>query len=386
VGSELATLPAPSAFARDHSARLVAAIRAEIEAAGGWISFARYMERALYAPGLGYYSAGPEKLGAPGDFVTAPELSPLFAQTLARQAAEVIAATDGSLLELGGGSGRLAADLLLALESLDALPQQYAMLEVSADLQARQRERIGAAAPHLLPRVSWLSALPSRWRGLVLGNELLDALPVHLVANDDGAWQERGVIWRDGLNWQDRPIASSTLAAAVALLPDQPGYVTEINLAGPKLVATLAGALEAGVLLFVDYGFGRREYYHPQRSDGTLMCHYRHHAHDDPFFLPGLQDITAHVDFTAIAEAGVEHGLALEGYTNQARFLVNCGITDLVHALPVQDAANHLARVAGVQKLLSPAEMGELFKVIALGRGVAAPLMGFAIGDLSRLL
>jgi SAM-dependent MidA family methyltransferase len=381
-----ASLPEPAPFARVHSERLMATIRDAIEAAGGWISFARYMELALYAPGLGYYTAGAEKLGAAGDFVTAPEISPLFARTLARQAAEILAATGGSILELGAGSGRLAAELLLALEALDALPERYAILEVSADLQARQRECIAAAAPHLLARVAWLSELPKRWRGLVFANEVLDALPVHLVVNVDGTWRERGVTWDGGLRWQDSPALPTALAAATAALPDQTGYLTEINLAGPKLSAALAEMLEAGTLLFIDYGFGRREYYHPQRSAGTLMCHYRHHVHDDPFFLPGLQDITAHVEFTSIAEAGISEGLALQGYTTQARFLVNCGITELVQSVPVEDTANYLPMVAGVQKLLSPSEMGELFKVIALGRGVELPLTGFTAGDLSRLL
>ena len=384
--SDGAPLPEPAAFARAHSERLVAAIRDEIEASGGWIPFARYMELALYAPGLGYYSAGAEKLGATGDFVTAPEISPLFAHTLARQAAAIITSTRGSILELGAGSGRLAAELLLALDALAALPARYAILEVSADLQARQRERIAAAAPHLLARVAWLSALPDRWRGLVLANEVLDALPVHLVVNDDGTWRERGVTWAGNFRWQDVAIASRELAAMTAHVPDQAGYLTEINLAAPQLTQTLGGILEAGTLLFVDYGFGRREYYHPQRASGTLMCHYRHHAHDDPFFLPGLQDITAHVEFTAIAEAAISRGLFLQGYTTQARFLLNCGITELLQAVPAEDTANYLPRVAGVQKLLSPSEMGELFKVIALGRGVELPLMGFATGDLSRLL
>jgi SAM-dependent MidA family methyltransferase len=379
-------LPEPPAFARGHSEKLVAAIRGEIEAAGGWIPFARYMELALYAPGLGYYSAGAEKLGASGDFVTAPEISPLFGGALARQAAEVIRATGGSVLELGAGTGRLAADLLLALEILDALPERYAILEVSADLQARQRDRIASAAPHLLARVSWLSELPKHWRGLVLANEVLDALPVHLVVSEGGTWRERGVAWQEGFCWQDAAITSRDLETAAACLPPYPGYLTEINLAGPQLTATLAEILDAGVLLFIDYGFGHREYYHPQRCAGTLMCHYRHRAHDDPFVLPGLQDITSHVDFTAIAEAGIARGLALQGYTTQARFLVNCGITDLMQAVPVEDVANYLPMAAGVQKLLSPSEMGELFKVIALGRGVEAPLTGFASGDLSRLL
>jgi SAM-dependent MidA family methyltransferase len=365
---------------------LVEVILQEIESSGGWISFGRYMELALYTPGLGYYAAGAQKLGAAGDFVTAPEISPLFARTLARQAAEILVATGGSILELGAGSGRLAADLLCALEALDALPERYAILEVSADLRARQREHIAAAAPHLVPRVAWLCELPTRWRGLVLANEVLDALPVHLVVNEQGEWRERGVTWSNGFRWQDAAIAAPELATATAHLPNEAGYLTEINIAAPRLTASLAELLEAGTLLFIDYGFGRREYYHPQRSTGTLMCHYRHHAHDDPFFLPGLEDITAHVEFTAIAEACVDHGLALQGYTTQARFLLNCGITALLQAVPAEDTAIYLPLAAGVQKLLAPSEMGELFKVMALGRGVDFPLVGFTAGDLSRML
>lgn len=383
---ESISLPEPDAFARAHSERLVAVMREEIAAAGGWISFARYMERALYAPGLGYYSAGAEKLGAVGDFVTAPEISPLFGRTLARQAAEIVAATGGSILELGAGSGRLAADLLLALEARGALPEHYAILEVSADLQGRQREHIADAAPHLLPRVAWLSELPTRWRGLVLANEVLDALPVHLVVNAAGEWRERGVVWVGDFRWQDRPIASGELAAATAHLPNEHGYLAEISLAAPRLTASLADMLDAGTLLFIDYGFGRREYYHPQRCTGTLMCHYRHRVHADPFLLPGLQDITAHVEFTAIAEAAIDRALTLQGYTSQAHFLLNCGITELLQAVPAENAGAYLPLAAGVQKLLAPSEMGELFKVMALGRGVELPLAGFAAGDLSRLL
>jgi SAM-dependent MidA family methyltransferase len=199
-------------------------------------------------------------------------------------------------------------------------------------------------------------------------------------------WRERGVTWAEGFRWRDVALTSPELLAASARLPDEPGYLTEVSLAGPRLTASLSRMLEAGTLLFIDYGFGRREYYHPQRSAGTLMCHYRHHAHDDPFFLPGLQDITAHVEFTAIAETAVDHGLALQGYTTQARFLLNCGITELLQAVPAENAAAYLPLVAGAQKLLAPSEMGELFKVMAVGRGLEGPLVGFTAGDLSRLL
>ncbi len=303
------SLPAPDAAALAHSGRLLEHVCGEIEASGGWISFARYMELALYAPGLGYYTAGATKFGGAGDFVTAPELTPLFGRTLARVAAQVLARTGGDLLELGAGSGRLAVDVLLQLERLACLPERYLILEVSPDLRARQRQLLAEQAPHLLPRVAWLDALPESFRGVVLGNEVLDALPVHLLHGSAEGVLERGVIWTEaGLAWADRPIAAPVLASAVAELPvvtDRrvDGYLSELNLAAPALVASLADRLECGLLLFLDYGYPRAEYYHPQRHMGTLRAHYRQHALDDPFFLPGLADLTAHVDFSAVARA-----------------------------------------------------------------------------------
>ncbi len=381
--------PAPGPEALAHSRRLAAHIADEIGQAGGWIPFARYMELALYAPGLGYYAAGAGKFGAAGDFVTAPELSPLFGRTLARQAAQVLAATGGDILELGAGSGRLALDLLRELERLDALPARYAILEVSPDLRARQRALLEREAPALLARVAWLDALPERATGLVLGNEVLDALPVHLVQRTAAGLAERGVgLEGDAFVWRDRPLEDGPLLAAAreaGFDGAEPGYLSEVNLAAPALVASLARRLERGALLFLDYGFPRAEYYHPQRSQGTLMCHYRHHAHADPFFLPGLTDITAHVDFTAVAEAGVEAGLAFLGYTSQASFLINCGLTALLQETPPGEAA-YLRQAASVQKLLSPSEMGELFKAIALGKGLEGPLLGFGRGDRGHAL
>ncbi len=389
------SLPAPAPDELQHSEKTATLIIREIESAAGWISFSRYMELALYAPGLGYYSAGMHKFGAAGDFVTAPEISALFGRTLARQAAQVLPLAAGNVLEIGAGSGRLAFDLLTELDRLGSLPERYLILEVSADLRERQRQLLQPFAP----RVTWLDALPATFSGLILGNEVLDAMPVHLVAwREDGIY-ERGVSCEDGaFRWSERKLTEGELFNAAAKLAPtltlprivgegkESGVVSEISLAARGFIATLADMLEQGVILMLDYGFGESEYYHPQRHAGTLMCHTRHHAHDDPFYLPGLQDITAHVDFTAIATTGIAHGLNFLGYTSQAHFLLNCGITDLLAETPAEQASAYLPLSSQAQKLLNPAEMGELFKVIALGKGIDAPLIGLARGDKSRML
>ena len=383
----MSSLPEASPDALAHSAQLSAAIHCEIEASGGWITFARFMELALYAPGLGYYSAGARKLGAAGDFVTAPEISSLFGQTLARQLAQIIQLTAGDILEAGAGSGRLALQLLLELEALDALPSHYFILEVSADLRARQQQLLASLAPHRLERVQWLSTLPPSFSGAIIGNEVLDAMPAHLVAWRDDAIFERGVISQDNhFGWSERELTQGHLYDAAQRIAPPAPYLSEINLAAPAFIASLAETLQSGVILMIDYGFGTGEYYHPQRAQGTLMCHYRHHAHADPFYLPGLQDITAHVDFSAITQSGLTHGLELLGYTTQANFLINCGITDILSKTPADNIKAYLPLAAQAQKLISPAEMGELFKVIALGKNLDAALMGFAWGDKSRLL
>lgn len=378
----MATLPPPSPAQIELSQQLVAVIRADIEANGGWVSFARYMEQALYAPGMGYYSAGSTKFGEAGDFVTAPEISPLFARTLARQAAQVLREVGGDILELGAGTGRLAAQMLLALDRMGMLPVRYRILEVSAHLRGVQRDTLAALLPEaLFRRVEWLEALPPEMDGFVFGNEVLDALPVHLLASHEGGMQERGVVWQaERFAFQDQPLQSPVLHDGLQGLALPDGYVTEVCPAAAGLVASLAGILRRGVLLFVDYGFPRGEYYHPQRATGTLMCHYRQQAHDDPLVYPGLQDITAHVDFTAVAEAGAGGGLDVLGFASQAQFLINCGITELLAEVSPHDMAAYLPLATQAQKLLSPAEMGELFKVIAMGRGVAG-LQGFVRGD-----
>lgn len=378
------TLPLPSPAALELSARLQTLIRGEIRAAGGWISFARYMELALYAPGLGYYSAGSHKLGAAGDFITAPELSPLFGRTLARQLEELLAQDIPDILELGAGSGALAAVLLTELAALNRLPRRYLILEVSADLRERQQSHLAATVPQFADRVSWLEQLPDQLHAIIIGNEVLDALPVHRVRVHQGAIEEIGVIANDNrFAWDCRP-APATLqqTASVHDLPDD--YETEISLAAPALVTSLAQRLQRGALLCIDYGFPAHEFFHSQRNRGTLMCHYRHQAHADPFLWPGLQDITAHVDFSAVARAGA--GLELLGYTGQAQFLINCGITELLAAVSAADTARYAPLAAQAQQLLSPAEMGELFKVIALGKNLPQPLHGFSRGDRSHTL
>ena len=384
------SLPPPASDALAHSHAVADEIRRRIAAAGGFLSFADFMATALYAPGLGYYTAGARKFGGAGDFVTAPELSPLFARALARQAAEVMAASAPCILEVGAGSGRLAADLLAALAARGALPESYAILDISSDLRARQQALLAREQPQLLERVRWLSELPERFSGLVLGNELLDALPVQLVRWEDGAIFERGVgLAADGrFIWESRP-ATGRLHAAAAEIAGQcvlpAGYCSEIGLAASAWAASWGERLERGALLLIDYGFPRHEYYHPQRHGGTLMCHYRHHAHPDPFYLPGLQDITAHVDFTALIAAAFPTGLELLGYTSQAQFLFNCGLLTELEALE-PGSLPYLKAASAVHKLIEPQEMGELFKVIAMGKGLPAPLLGFRHGDRSGRL
>ncbi len=363
------------------SAQLARLIAEEIRRGGGWLSFARYMELALYAPGLGYYMAGARKLGRDGDFVTAPEISRVFGRTLARQVQQLAGLGLTDILEIGAGSGALAADLLLELERLGSTPAHYWILELSPDLRDRSRDTLAERAPHLLERVAWLNQLPPAFTGVVIGNEVLDAMPAHVFQREGGNILELGAAFSNGkFEWAPRSSGFPSDAPDPSCFPTD-GYRSEIQFVARAFIRSFGGALAHGVALFLDYGFPRHEYYHPQRAGGTLMCHYRHRAHDDPFFLPGLQDITTHIDFSAIARAGGEAGLELLGYTNQAQFLVNCGITDLLGETPAGDAAAYAPLAAQAQKLLSPAEMGELFKVIALGRGVTQPLVGFMKGD-----
>jgi SAM-dependent MidA family methyltransferase len=382
-------LPPPSAEAQQHSDTLCKLIRDEIAVSGNAISFARYMELVLYAPGLGYYSGGARKLGPAGDFVTAPELSPLFGRTLARQVKQVLEQGYDQILEIGAGSGALAAALLEELEQFDRLPRYYHILEISPDLRQRSRDKLAERVPHLLERVAWLNQLPPLFSGIVIGNEVLDAMPVNVITNCRGDTLEAGVGFDKGKKaffWCETPAPAALRIAASRLQLPPDNYRTEIGLVAQGFMRALAGMLQQGVALFIDYGFPAREYYHPQRHEGTLMCHYRHQAHTDPFFLPGLQDITSHVDFSAIAGAGKEAGLSVLGFTNQAQFLINCGITEILAAIPPENTAAYLPLAGSAQKLLSPAEMGELFKVLALGTEVSENLLGFASGDKKHML
>jgi SAM-dependent MidA family methyltransferase len=363
-------------------------IRARIEAAGGAISFAEYMALALYAPGLGYYATGSQKLGPGGDFVTAPELSALFSRTLARQVADALGSMGGGeILELGPGSGVMAADLLAELERLDRLPSAYRLLEVSPDLRRRQEALLASRVPQLMARVCWLDSLPEApIEGVVLANEVLDALPVQLFCYHRGALYERAVGWdAGGLVWVDREPPAELAAAvqglglAAELTAGEPGYCSEIRLDLGPWVRALADALARGLVLLVDYGYPRGEYYLPERGAGTLMCHYRHRAHGEPFLYPGLQDITAHVDFTAVAEAAVDAGLTVAGFTDQGSFLVNCGLAEQLQA--GMGSAEHLALAQQVKTLTLPSEMGERFKVMGLVRGLDGLLRGFERGD-----
>ena len=376
-------LPVPDAAALATSAALAARIREEIARAGGWIGFDRYMDLALHAPGLGYYAGGARKFGAGGDFVTAPELGPLFARTLARQLAELFGHAPANVLELGAGSGALAAELLDALAALGAPPASYAILETSASLRERQRERLGT-------RVEWLDALPSRFAGVVIANEVADAIPVRAIAWTGEGLVERGVTFaEDAFAWADRAAPPDLLAATDALGATIPGgvrYETEIGIAARAWMASLCAMLEQGAIVVADYGFPRREYYHPQRSMGTVMCHYRHRSHGDVFLWPGLQDITAHVDFTALAEAAHEAGLDILGYAPQASFLAECGLVDVLARFDASDVRAYAPRAAEAHTLMSPAEMGELFKVLAVGRGVPRTLLGFRRGDRTGML
>lgn len=387
------SLPAPGPSALAQSEALIARIRAELDSAGGWLPFDRYMESALYAPGLGYYSGGARKFGLRGDdgsdFVTAPEMSPLFAKTLARPLAEALQASGTrELMEFGAGTGKLAAGLLAALDELGCEFDAYSIVELSGELRERQRETLEAAVPILANKVRWLDTLPERFEGVVIGNEVLDAMPVRLFAFSDGDWRERGVVWRDDtFAFDDRLVADArTLALLLEIETSGDDYVTETHDAARAFARTVCTMLTRGAAFFIDYGFPRHEFYHAQRAQGTLMCHYRHRAHGDPFVYPGLQDITAHVEFTGIAEAGVEAGADLLGFTSQARFLLNGGITEVLGEIDPSDSRRFLPAASAVQKLLSEAEMGELFKVIAFSRGLDETLTVFSRGDRSHSL
>lgn len=390
-------LPEPSPDALAHSAQLAALIRSQIQAAGGAIPFSRFMELALYAPALGYYSAGSRKFGAAGDFVTAPELGPTFAECVAQAIAPVLRELggDANFFELGGGSGAFAEAALQHLASFDSLPTRYWMLEPSADLRERQQTRLrGALSPELFARCEWISGPPeSEWRGVLFANEVLDALPTPRFFIHDGEVYEEHVVLDASERFLpvDQP-ADALLRAAVrhverdieALLPE--AYRSEILPQLPYWIQAVGGLLKEGVMLFCDYGYPRREFYLPERSDGTLVCHYRHRAHGDPFFLPGLQDLTASVDFTALAEAGINAGFDFAGYCAQSSFLIGNGLAQRLEAIDaIDDEAERYRRHQEVKKLTLPGEMGERFQLMGFQRG-ADFRDSFATSSLRRRL
>ena len=386
-------LPAPGDVAQQHSEKLITLIKNEIAQNNGAISFQRYMEHALYAPGLGYYAAGSEKLGEEGDFVTAPEISLLFSQTLANAVLPALN-SDQIILEVGAGRGRMAADILVYLKQKNKLPKEYWILELSADLRERQKQIIAETIPEFLENVKWLDELPEQFSGVVLANELLDAMPVQLFQKTDNDINEVNVVWLDDkFSFQLKSSFDERLVHRVKNIEDEndvefnSGYISEINFAAEDWIKSIAESLQQGIIILIDYGFPRHEYYHAQRSQGTLMCHYRHRTHPDAFVYPGLQDITAHVDFTAMADAALEADLKVIGYTNQVSFLMGAGLLELA-ALNEEGISlkQQMEMASQIKKLTLPHEMGELFKVIGFSKNCNVSLPAFEFRDLREYL
>lgn len=377
-------LPIADTIAQEHSKRLLATIKQAIADAGGKISFAEYMQHCLYTPGLGYYSAGSHKLGDKGDFTTSPEISPLFSRTLAHHINAVFQQLDQhTILEFGAGSGKMAIDILQELEKNNALPEHYYIIEVSADLQQRQRERIASSIPHLLSKVIWLDSLPNQFVGVIIANEVCDAMPVHCLQFNNRDVKERYIeCTNDRLQWTSGALSQPELsrhAEDIIALIDNASYTTEVNIAAESWIASIANTLQQGAVFVIDYGYAKTDYYHPQRSDGTLMCYYQHQGHDDPLILQGLQDITAHIDFTALAQTAFDNGLQVAGFQSQADFLLAGGITKLTDANA--DALTQLQQATEIKQLTLPSEMGENFKVLCLSKNLKQLLNNVQLGD-----
>ncbi|GMR16012.1 MAG: SAM-dependent methyltransferase [Gammaproteobacteria bacterium] len=385
-------LPAPGALAQKVSEELIALIKDEIDSNDGAISFQRYMELALYAPGLGYYTAGSAKLGEKGDFITAPEISPLFSQALANAILPVLN-SEQIILEVGAGRGRMAADILVFLKNKNKLPEEYWILELSADLRERQKQTIAETIPEFIDKVKWLDTLPEKFSGVVLANELLDAMPVQLFQKNKNDINDVNVAWVDDKfafkfksSFDERLVSRvKNIEAELESVFDS-GYVSEINFAAEDWIKSIAESLQQGVIVLIDYGFPRHEYYHAQRNQGTLMCHYQHRTHPDVFVYPGLQDITAHVDFTAMADAALESGLNIIGYTNQVSFLMGAGLIELAALNDEEDIKQQIETASQIKKLTLPHEMGELFKVIGFSKNCDVSLPAFEFRDLREHL
>ena len=387
-------LPEPTAAEKQHSNALLETVRQQIEAAGGWIDFARYMELALYAPGLGYYSAGQQKFGETGDFITAPEVSPLFAQTLARPIAEILSSMENAcIVEFGAGSGKLAMDLLMELQQQASLPEKYLIIELSAELKQRQQRMLQNKLPELYDRIQWLDRLPDdSLNAVVLANEVLDAMPVQRFVKTEQGVSALGVSWQsDGLCFATKPATQNLQQKIQHIEQDiertlNADYSSEINLNVQPWLQAISNMLNQGAVYLIDYGYPRSEYYSMDRYMGTMMCYYQHRALDDVFCFPGLMDITAFVDFTAVAEAGLETGFDINGFTSQANFLINCGLAERVEKNMSDDIKKQLPLVQQMKTLTLPSEMGERFKVMGLNKNLDLILPGFGIRDFRNRL
>lgn len=377
------TLPLPSPAAQQSSANLQTLLAEEIKKYGNWIPFSRFMELVLYAPQYGYYTGGSHKIGNNGDFITAPTLTPLFARTLARQLQELLPQTAGNIYEFGAGTGQLAADLLNNLS--DGINRYY-IIEISPELAARQKDLIQTLAPQAAQKIIHLSALPETFDGIIIGNEVLDAMPVEIIRKDEGSsFEHVGVcLDNDRFTYSARPLHDLQLSALASLYFPKISspYTSELHPQQYAFIRTLASRLEHGCMIFIDYGFDAAQYYHSQRDQGTLIGHYRHHVIHNPFDFIGLVDLTAHVNFTDIAQAGTDAGLDLIGYLPQSHFLLNLGITELLAQTGKTNSAAYIREAAAVQKLIDQHEMGELFKVIAFGKNINIDWTGFCFGDI----
>lgn len=366
-------LPQPSINDLIISNTLKQLIIKDIRHSGGWISFARYMELALYTPHLGYYNRDTITLGKTGDFITAPEISPLFGITLAHIIIELFnQKTAFAIMEFGAGTGKLAFDILSEMAKIGYLPRYY-IIEISTPLRFQQQILL-----YNFSKVEWLETLPLTFSGIIIGNEVLDAMPINLIIRGQNSWFERGVTLDISENFiydDHRCDANLLVQVSNTNITYQTGYLTEVHLIAMNFIRSLATILtnEKSVMILIDYGFPAHEYYIPERNQGTLMCHYRHHAHSNPFYLPGLQDITAHVDFTAIARTAIENGLELLNYTSQAALLLNAGIEKFLLRTSPNQTKQYLPQANAVEKLISPAEMGELFKVLVVGKNIIWP-------------
>jgi len=372
-------LPRPGVAERAHSEKLVNRIREQMLDHGGHMEFARFMACALYEPELGYYRSRATPFGEQGDFITSAHISPLFGACMARQIAQTAPyLKDFNVMEFGAGDGKLSASVLQTLHDLQCLPTTYNIIELSANLRGLQQQNMAVLPDSCQAVVHWMDRLPERFTGIVFANEVVDAMPVHIFHHHHGHTVERCVSWQDGFQWCERPPSDRVLETVKALGPMPATYTSEIGLHGQDWIRALADMVEQGLVLLIDYGFSRAEFYHPQRSTGTLMCHYRHHSHADPFIHVGLQDITAHVDFTALADVATAAGLECHGFTSQAFFLIHNGLEQAATAVLLSEK-ERITQAQAIKKLTMPNEMGELFKVLALSKDLQCPLDGFTL-------